>query len=157
MIERGLYYEECEVGASYRHALRRTVTEADNVLFTSLTMNLSPLHLDEPYGAESFHGRRIVNSLFTLGLVGGLHMLDITFRTTLGNLGYEKVEFPAPVFHGDTLRVETTVLRKRESASHSDAGIVWFEHRAYNQDDTVVCRAERVAMMLRRPGASGND
>ncbi|MBY4213574.1 MaoC family dehydratase [Rhodococcus fascians] len=154
---RGLYFEECTQGRHFRHALHRTVTESDNTMITALTMNQSPLHLDAEYAAGTVHGQRIVNSLYTLGLVGGLHMLDLTFRTTLGNLGYEKVVFPKPVFHGDTVRLETTILRNRESASRTDAGIVWFEHSMFNQRDEVVCRAERVAMMLRRPVGDTSD
>ena len=148
---RGKYYEEMHVGDSYKHPFTRTVTEMDNILFTSLTMNVQPLHLDEEFAKTTVHGRRVVNSLFTLALIGGFTVPDTTFGTTLGNLGYEKVEFPAPVFHGDTLRGETTILKKRLSKSRDDAGIVWCEHRGYNQRDEVVCRVERVGMMMLAP------
>ena len=110
---RGLYFEEFEVGRVYRHAFRRTVTEPDNVLFTSLTMNVAPIHLDHEHAATTIHGRPLVNSLFTVALIGAFHVPDLTMGTTLGNLGYDEVRFPAPVFHGDTLRGETTVVDKR--------------------------------------------
>ena len=148
---RGLYFEEFEVGKVYRHPFTRTVTEMDNVLFTSLTMNPQPLHLDAEFAKKTIHGRQLVNSLFTLALIGGFHVLELTFGTTLGNLGYDKVEFPHPVFHGDTLRGETTILEKRESKSRTDSGIVWFEHRGYNQDNVLVCTCRRVGLMLKAP------
>ncbi|MDR7303937.1 MaoC family dehydratase [Haloactinomyces albus] len=148
---RGLYFEEFEVGAEYRHALTRTITEMDNVMFTSLTMNLQPLHLDEEFAKESVHGARVLNSLFTVALIGAFHVPELTMGTTLGNLGYEKIEFPHPVFHGDTLRAETTVLDKRESRSRDDSGIVWFEHRGYNQDDVLICRCHRIGLMAKKP------
>lgn len=147
----GLYFEEFEVGSVYRHAFTRTVTEMDNVLFTSLTMNTQPLHLDEEFAKSTIHGRRIVNSLFTLALIGGFTVTELTFRTTLGNLGFDSVEFPHPVFHGDTLRAETTIMDKRESKSRTDSGIVWFEHRGYNQDDVLIMRCRRVGLMLKQP------
>lgn len=148
---RGKYYEEMNEGDLYKHPFTRTVTEMDNVMFTSLTMNVQPLHLDEEFAKTTVHGQRVVNSLFTLALIGAFTVPDTTFGTTLGNLGYEKVEFPAPVFHGDTLRGETTILKKRLSKSRDDAGIVWFEHRGYNQRNQVVCRVERVGMMMLAP------
>lgn len=149
----GLYYEELEVGKVYEHPFSRTVTEMDNVMFTSLTMNPQPLHLDAEFARTTVHGRPLVNSLFTLALVGGMIVYDLTFGTTLGNLGYEKVEFPKPVFHGDTIRAGSTILRKRVSKSRPEAGVVWFEHRGINQRDEVVCVCERVGMMLKRPAA----
>jgi aldehyde dehydrogenase (NAD+) len=148
---RGLYFEEFEIGAVYRHALTRTVTEFDNVLYTSMTMNVQPLHLDEEFASKTVHGHRVVNSMFTLGLVAAFQVPELTLGTTLGNLGYEKVSFPRPVFHGDTLRCETTIKDKRASKTRTDAGIVWFEHRAYNQRDEIVCVAERVGMMMTMP------
>jgi acyl dehydratase len=148
---RGLWFEEFEVGASYQHALRRTVTEMDNVLFTSLTMNLQPLHLDEEFARGTVHGQRVVNSLFTVALVGAFQVPELTHGTTLGNLGYEKIKFPHPVFHGDTLRCETTILDKRESSSRTDAGIVWFQHIGLNQRDEVVCDMTRVGLMMKHP------
>jgi len=147
----GLYYEEMETGTVLRHPITRTVTEMDNVLFTSLTMNPQPLHLDEEFAKTTIHGQRVMNSLFTLALVGGMTVLDTTFGTTLGNLGYDKVEFPHPVFHGDTIRAETTILDKRESKSRPEAGIVWFEHRGYNQHDRLICLCTRVGMILKKP------
>jgi acyl dehydratase len=148
---RGLYFEEFEAGKTYRHALTRTVTEMDNVLFTSLTMNVQPLHLDAEFSKNTIHGQRVMNSLFTVALVGAFHVPELTMGTTLGNLGYEKIEFPHPVFHGDTLRAETTILKKRLSSSRTDSGIVWFEHRGYNQDDVLICRCERVGLMMVKP------
>jgi acyl dehydratase len=140
-----------EVEKVYRHPFTRTVTEMDNVLFTSLTLNPQPLHLDAEFAKTTIHGKPLFNSLFTLALIGGMTVCELTFGTTLGNLGYEKVEFPAPVFHGDTLRAETTILRKRESKSRPEAGIVWFEHRGYKQDDTLICLCHRTGMVLKMP------
>ncbi|MBK1787336.1 MaoC family dehydratase [Prauserella sp. ASG 168] len=154
---RGLYFEEFEVGAEYRHAFRRTITEMDNVMFTSLTMNLAPLHLDEEYAKTTIHGGRVLNSLFTVALIGAFHVPELTMGTTLGNLGYEKIEFPHPVFHGDTLRGETTILDKRASKSRTDSGIVWFEHRGYNQDDVLVMRCTRVGLMSTMPGGESDS
>lgn len=151
----GKYYEELEVGVVIRHALTRTVTEMDNILFTSLTMNVQPLHLDEEFARTTVHGRRVVNSLFTLALVSGMTVPETTLGTTLGNLGFDKVEFPAPVFHGDTLRAETTIVDKRLSKSRHDAGIVWFEQFGYNQRDEVVVRVNRVGMMMLKPASPG--
>jgi acyl dehydratase len=148
---RGLYFEEFEPGRVYRHPFTRTVTEMDNVLFTSLTMNMQPLHLDEEFAKQTIHGRRVVNSLFTVALIGAFQVPELTMGTTLGNLGYEKITFPRPVFHGDTLRGETTILSKRESKSRTDSGIVWFEHRGYNQDDILVMTCTRAGLMLRKP------
>lgn len=148
---RGLYFEEFEPGRVYRHPFTRTVTEMDNVLFTSLTMNMQPLHLDEEFAKQTIHGRRVVNSLFTVALIGAFQVPELTMGTTLGNLGYEKITFPHPVFHGDTLRGETTILSKRESKSRTDSGIVWFEHRGYNQDDVLVMTCNRAGLMLRKP------
>ena len=148
----GRWFEELDVGMVVVHALTRTVTEADNVLFTTMTMNPAPLHLDAQYAAtETEFGRPIVNSLFTLGLVVGLSVLETTHGTTIANLGFREVDFPAPVFPGDTVHVETTVVEARASKSRPDAGIVTFEHRGLNQDDVVICRAVRTALMHRRP------
>jgi acyl dehydratase len=148
---RGLYYEEFEVGRVYQHAFRRTITEMDNVLFTSLTMNVQPLHLDEEFAKTTIHGQRLVNSLFTLALVNAYQIPELTMGTTLGNLGYEEVRFPSPVFHGDTLRGETTILGKRLSKSRTDSGIVFFEHVGYNQRDQVVCTCKRSGLMMLAP------
>ena len=147
----GLFFEEFVVGDVYRHAITRTVTETDNLLFTALTMNPQPLHLDEEFAKASMFGKRIVNSVFTLGLVAGIHVSDLTLGTTLGNLGFEDVRFPGPVFIGDTIRVESEVLETRPSNSRPDTGIVKLEHRALNQRDELVCRLRRAALMKRRP------
>jgi acyl dehydratase len=150
----GQFYEQLEPGKIFQHAIRRTVTEMDNVLFTALTHNPAPLHLDEEYCREhTEYGQRIVNSAFTLGLVVGISVGDTTLGTTLGNLGMDDIRFPAPVFHGDTLRVETEVVSRRESASRPNAGLVVFEHRGYNQRQELVTRIRRTALMLKQPAA----
>lgn len=151
----GKYFEELEVGSVYRHEITRTVTELDNVLFSTLSMNPQPLHLDEEFGRQTIYGSRVVNSLFTLSLVVGVSVSDLTLGTTLGNLGFDKVEFPAPVRHGDTIRVETEIIDKRESRSRPNAGIVWFEHRGFNQHGQLVCRCRRAGLMLKRPATEG--
>jgi acyl dehydratase len=147
----GLYYEELEVGRTFQHAIRRTVTEADNTFFSALTHNPAALHLDEEAAKGTEFGQRIVNSVFTLGLMVGISVGDTTLGTTVANLGWDTVRFPKPVFHGDTLRVETEVLSKRDSASRPRNGIVVFAHRAYNQREELVATCERSALMLRRP------
>ena len=147
----GLYYEEFTVGRVFDHAWTRTVTEMDNVLYSSLTMNVQPLHLDEEFASKTEFGQRIVNSLFTLGLMIGITVNDTTLGTTVANLGMTDVKFPKPVFHGDTLRVTTEVLSKRESRSRPDAGIVELLHKAINQKGEVVAECRRQAMMRRRP------
>jgi acyl dehydratase len=147
----GMWFEEFEVGAVLRHAATRTITEMDNVLFSSLTMNPQPLHLDEEFARGTIYGTRIVNSIFTLGVVTGIPVADTTLGTTLGNLGFEEITFPNPVKHGDTLRVETRILDKRESRSRPDAGIVRFEHVAVNQSGDVVCTCRRAGLMMKRP------
>jgi acyl dehydratase len=147
----GLYFEEFVIGAEFKHEWTRTVTETDTILYTSLTMNPAPLHLDENYMRTTIHGQRIVPSLYTAGLIGGMIVADLTLRTTLGNLGYTKFDFPNPVFHGDTLRAESTIMDKRESKSRQDSGIVFFEHRGINQRDEIVHIAHRAGLMLKRP------
>ena len=147
----GKYFEELEVGAVFQHQPARTVTEADNLFFSTLTMNPQPLHLDAEFSAQTQFGQRLVNSLFTLGLVVGLSVGETTLGTTIGNLGFEKIDFPLPVFIGDTVRVETEILAKRESKSKNDRGIVTFEHRGINQRDELICRCVRLGMMLRLP------
>jgi len=146
----GLYFEEFEPGLVIDHPTRRTVTETDNVLFSTMTLNLAPLHLDAEYSKGSIYGQRLVNSLFILGLVSGISVPETTQGTTLGNLGYEDVKFPKPVFHGDTIRVRTEVLDKRESKSRNDSGIVSFRHYGINQRDEVVCECRRAGLMLKR-------
>ncbi len=134
------------------HAIRRTITESDNVLFTTLTMNPAWIHLDYDYAAnETEFGRPLVYSMLTIATVVGISVHETTLGTTVANLGFEKITFPAPVFIGDTLRVETEVVGARPSRSRPTQGIVTFEHRAYNQDDVLVCRAVRGALMLKRP------
>jgi acyl dehydratase len=143
----GLYLEEFEEGHVFHHVLRRTVTEADNMLFSNMTLNPQPLHIDHAFAATTQFGKPLVNSLFTLGLMIGISVNDTTIGTTIGNLGMTDVAFPHPVFHGDTIHVETTVISVRRSKSKPDRGIVEFEHRAYNQDDVLVASCRRQAMM----------
>jgi acyl dehydratase len=149
----GLYFEEFEVGQLFKHAVHRTVTETDNVLFSTLTMNPAALHLDAEYCKTTAFGQPIVNSIFTLGLLVGLSVYDTTFGTTLGNLGWDDVKFPRPVLVGDTLRAQTTVVSKRESQSRPDSGIVTFDQRAFNQRNEEVASCLRAALMMRRPPA----
>jgi len=149
----GMYFEDLKPGLVVKHDMTRTVTETDNLLFTALTMNPQPLHLDEEYAKNSMYGQRIVNSVFTLGLVAGIHVADLTLGTTLGNLGFKEVQFPKPVFIGDTLRVESEVIDARESGSRPNAGIVELQHRAFNQRNEVVCVLKRAALMLKRAEA----
>ena len=146
----GLYYEQFSVGQKFDHPIRRTVTEADNVFFTAMTHNPAQLHLDAEYAKASEFGQRIVNSLFTLGLMIGISVGETTLGTTVANLGMDEVRFPKPVFHGDTLRVETEVLELRESKSRPNNGIVLFLHRAINQRDELVAVCKRSALMLRK-------
>lgn len=146
----GLYLEEFEPGRVFQHSLRRTITEADNMLFSNMTLNPQPLHIDHAFAAATEWGKPLVNSLFTLGLMIGISVNDTTIGTTIGNLGMTDVVFPHPVFHGDTVRVETTVISARPSRSKPDRGIVEFEHRAYNQDDRLVAQCRRQAMMRAR-------
>lgn len=150
-MHQGMWFEELTVGTSVTHATRRTVTESDNVFFSTLTMNPQPLHLDVEFARSTEFGQPLVNSLFTLGLVVGLSVADLTLGTTVANLGFESIVFPAPVMYGDTIRVESTVLAARPSASRPNAGIVTFEHVGFNQRDVVVARCQRSALMLRRP------
>jgi acyl dehydratase len=150
---RGLYYEEFEIGRIYDHAITRTVTETDNLLFTCLTHNPQPLHLDHEFAAKSEWGKPLVNSLFTLGLMIGISVNDTTIGTTIANLGMTDVKFPKPVFHGDTIRAATEVAAKRESRSRPDAGIVDFLHRAYNQRGELVAECRRQAFMRKQPKA----
>ena len=147
----GKYFEELEVGARFEHQPGRTVTEADNLLFTVLTMNPQPLHLDAEFAKGTQHGKILVNSIFTLGLVVGLSVGDTTLGTTIGNLGFEETTFPNPVFIGDTITARTRVLDKRESKTKADRGVVYFEHEGVNQRGEVVVRCRRGAMMMRRP------
>ena len=149
----GKYYEELDVGMHFAHEPGRTITEADNLIFSMLTMNPQPLHVDAEYAKSTQFGQRIVNSLYTLGLVVGLSVGDTTVGTTIANLGFEETEFPNPVFIGGTIRVESEVLAKRESKSKGDRGIVPFEHRGVNQRGELGCRVKRLAMMIRKNNA----
>ena len=152
----GKYFEELEVGMVFEHQPHRTITETDNLLFSALTHNPQPLHLNAEFASQSQHGQILVNSLFTLGLVVGLSVADTTLGTTIGNLGMEKTEFPNPVFLGDTLSVSTEIMDKRESRTKPDRGIVWFRHLALNQRGEVVCDCLRKGMMLRSPSHQEN-
>ena len=147
----GLYYEEFEIGMEFNHALTRTVTETDNLMFCAMTHNPQPLHLDEEFSKGTEFGQRIVNSLFTLGLVIGVSVDDTTLGTTFGNLGMNEVRFKNPVFHGDTLRSVTRVKEMRESKSRPNGGPVVFEHFAYNQRDEEVAYCTRTAFMMKKP------
>lgn len=149
----GLYFEDFEAGYVFEHAIRRTVTEMDNTLFSCLTHNPQPLHIDHDFAAKSEWGKPLFNSLFTLGLMIGISVNDTTLGTTVANLGMTDVRFPKPVFHGDTLHVTTAVLSKRESRSRSDAGIVEFLHKCFNQRDELVAECRRQAFMRKRPTA----
>ena len=146
----GLFYEELTVGLKIEHAIRRTITEMDNTLYSALTYNCAPLHIDAEYSKNSIFGQRIVNSMFLLGLVTGVTVIDTTIGTTLGNLGFEEIKFPAPVFHGDTIHVVTEILDRRESKKREDSGIVFFKHVAFNQSEKTVCEMKRAGLMLKR-------
>jgi acyl dehydratase len=148
----GLYYEQFELGQSFRHDIRRTVTETDNVLFSAMTHNPAAIHIDAEYARSTEFGKPLMNSAFTLGLVVGISVGDTTLGTTVGNLGWDEVRFPKPVFAGDTIHVETRVLEKRESKSRPANGIVIFEHRGLNQRDELICSCKRSALMFRLPG-----
>src|SRR3954465_11497263 len=148
----GLWFEEFEVGQQFRHVMRRTITEADNVFFSALTHNPAALHLDEEYcRTETEFGQRIVNNAFTLGLMVGISVGDTTLGTTVANLGWDEVRFPKPVFHGDTVRVESEVVEARDSKSRPTTGIVTFLHRGYNQRGELICSCKRSALMHRTP------
>jgi acyl dehydratase len=147
----GLHYDEFTIGQTFRHDIRRTVTEMDNVLFTAMTHNPAALHLDEEYCREHTEfGTRIVNSAFTLGLMVGISVGDTTLGTTIANLGWDEVRFPRPLFHGDTVHVVSTVLEMRESKSRPNAGIVVFQHEAFNQKKELVATCKRSALMKKK-------
>jgi acyl dehydratase len=147
----GLYFEQFQVGQRFEHPIRRTVTETDNVLISTLTMNPASLHLDAEWSQHTEFGKPLVNSVFTLGLMVGISIQDISHGTTVANLGWEKVTFTHPVFVGDTLHIETTVMAVRASRSRPDNGIVTLEHRAYNQRNEQVASCLRQVLMYRRP------
>ena len=148
-----LYYEEFEPGMLFEHALRRTVTETDNLLITTLTHNPAALHLDAEYMKTTEFGQPLVNSCFTLSLMVGISVGDTTLGTTVANLGWDEARFPQPVFVGDTLHVETEVHTMRESKSRPDTGIVTFRHRAYNQRNKEVANCKRNALMMKKPAS----
>jgi acyl dehydratase len=147
----GLYFEDFEVGQEFKHALSRTVTEMDNTMFSLLTLNPQPLHIDAHFAASTEFGQRIFNSLYTLGIMIGMTVYDTTLGTTVANLGMTDVRFPKPVFHGDTLRATTKVISLRDSKSRPQAGIVEFEHHALNQNGEIVGTCRRMALMHRKP------
>ena len=150
----GLYFEDFAIGETIAHRLTRTVTQMDNMLFSNMTLNPQPLHIDAHFCAnETEWGRPLMNSLFTLGLMIGISVNDTTVGTTIANLGMTEVRFPAPLFEGDSVSVTTEVAGKRDSNSRPDAGIVEFIHRAYNQDGTLVAECRRQAFMRKRPAA----
>ena len=148
---RGKWLDELVVGDIYRHRPGRTVTEADNVLFTTLTMNTQSLHLDASFAAGQEFGQRLVNSLFTMSTVVGLSVADLTEGTTVANLGFSEIKFPAPVFIGDTLLAETEIISIRPSSSRPGQGVVTFEHRGTNQRGECVCLARRAALVINSP------
>jgi acyl dehydratase len=147
----GLYFEQFEPGQIFKHEIRRTVTDMDNMLFSSLTYNPAAIHIDHYYAAKTEFGKPLINSIFTLGLVIGLSVQDTTLGTTIANLGMTETTFPKPVFAGDTIRAETKVLEKRASKSRPTQGIVTFEHIGLNQRDEIICRTLRNALMLNAP------
>lgn len=147
----GLYFEQFTVGQTFDHEIRRTVTDMDNILFSSLTYNPAAIHIDHAYAATTEYGKPLMNSLFTLGLVIGLTVQDTTLGTTIANLGMSETTFPKPVFAGDTIRARTVVVALRDSQSRPTQGIVTFEHLGLNQKDEIICRTLRGALMMRRP------
>ncbi|MEO5310731.1 MaoC family dehydratase [Corynebacterium sp. c24Ua_83] len=159
VVQRGLWFEEFTEGVVYRHQPGRTVTEADNTLFTTMTMNTQPLHIDAAWAAtqDGFRGERLVNSMFTLSTVVGLSVSQLSLGTIVANLGFSEISFPAPMFHGDTLYAETRCVGKRLSKSRPGQGIVELEHIGRNQDGTIVCKATRKTLMQCAPEGAGED
>ncbi|MCU6480318.1 acyl dehydratase [Arthrobacter silviterrae] len=151
VTQRGLYYEELETGVVYEHKPGRTMTETDNVLFTTMTMNTQALHLDAAWSATQPFGQRLVNSMFTLATMVGQSVAQLTQGTIVAQLGMTDISFPHPLFHGDTLYTETVVTEKRLSASRPGQGIVTMEHTGRNQDGVVVGRASRTALFWLKP------
>jgi acyl dehydratase len=147
-----MYFEDFEVGRLYEHTLRRTVTEMDNMLFSNMTLNPQPLHIDRHFcETETEWGQPLMNSLFTLGLMIGMSVSDLTVGTTIANLDMTEVKFPNPLFQGDTVQSTTEIVGKRDSKSRPDAGILEFHHRAFKQDGKLVAECRRQAFMKRRP------
>lgn len=149
----GLYFEELNPGLEINHPWGRTVTEADNVMFSCLTLNPQPLHIDAEFAKNTEFGKPLVNSLFTLGLMIGMSVNDTTMGTLVANLGMTDVTFPKPVFHGDTLRMKTKVVSRRESKSRPSNGVVEFEHTAWNQRGEMVARCLRQSLLMKKPAA----
>ncbi len=149
----GKYFEELEVGQVYHHEPGRTVTETDNLLFSTMSLNMQPLHIDAEFAGKAQFGQILVNSMFTLAVVVGVSVKDTTLGTTVGNLGFEETRFPNPVFIGDTIRTQTEVVARRESKSRPEWGIVTFTHIGTNQRDEIVCTCVRNGMMLKKPQA----
>jgi acyl dehydratase len=149
----GLYFEQFEIGMAFHHEIRRTVTDMDNILFSSLTYNPAAIHIDHEYAKGTEYGKPLMNSIFTLGLVIGLSVQDTTLGTTIANLGMTDTTFPKPVFAGDTIHAVTKVIELRDSKSRPTQGIVTFEHLGLNQRDEIVCRTLRGALMMRKPKA----
>src|SRR4030081_3295311 len=147
----GLYFEQFSVGQTFVHEIRRTVTDMDNILFSSLTYNPAAVHIDHEYAKSTEFGKPLINSIFTLGLVIGLSVQDTTLGTTVANLGMTEITFPKPVFSGDTIRSRTTVVDKRDSRSRPNTGIVIFRHDGMNQRNETVCICMRQALMQRKP------
>lgn len=147
----GLYFEDCRDGLVIEHAVRKTVTETDNTLFSAMTYNSAPLHIDAEYSKDSIFGHRLVNSMYLIGLVSGITVNETTLGTTLANVGYDEIQFPKPVFHGDTIRVRTEIVKARPSKSRNDCGVVTFRHVGLNQRNEEVCVAVRTGLMLLRP------
>ena len=149
----GVWFDDLTIGQRFEHPIRRTVTETDNVLFTAMTHNPALLHLDEEYMKGTDFGQRVVNSAFTLGLMVGISVGDTTLGTAVANLGWDEVRFPKPLFHGDTIHVESEVIDLRESRSRPDQGIVTFLHQAFNQHDELVATCKRSGLQRKRPAA----
>ena len=147
----GHYFEEFSVGQTFQHEIRRTITEADNVWFSALTHNPQPLHIDAEFAKQTEYGKPLVNSCLTLAFMVGISVSDTTLGTTVANLGWDDVRFPRPLFHGDTIHIETEVIEVRASKSRPANGIVVFEHRAFNQHDELVGVCKRSALMHRKP------
>lgn len=147
----GLYFEEFKVGMVFKHPIRRTITEADNVFFSAMTHNPAALHLDAEYAKTTEFGQRLVNSCLTLSFMVGISVGDTTLGTSVANLGWDEVRFPKPLFHGDTIHVETEVLESRPSKSRPGQGLITFAHRTFNQRDELVAVCKRVALMLSKP------
>ena len=149
----GVWFDDLTVGQRFEHPIRRTVTETDNVLFTAMTHNPALLHRDEEYMKGTDFGQRVVNSAFTLGSMVGISVGDTTLGTAVANLGWDEVRFPKPLFHGDTIHVESEVIDLRESRSRPDQGIVTFLHQAFNQHDELVATCKRSGLQRKRPAA----